>query len=115
MNQTAETLAESVRALPESEQQRFFKLLEAECKIESPKNGSRSTGIDEINSRIKESVYWIDIHKNEYDGQWVCLDGSQLIAHGLDAKSVYDEARSKGIETPFIERVIAKELPWGGW
>lgn len=115
MIQNAEQIVETVRALPVAERERFFELIESDRNTDIGTNGSRLEGFDEINAQIKASVQWIDVHKEEYDGQWVCLDGNQLISHGLDAKTVYEDARSKGVETPFIERIKAKVLPWGGW
>ena len=56
-----------------------------------------------------------DEHKEEFDGQFVLLDGDRLIAHGKDPKPLYDVAREKGIEIPFVKRIKAKELPFGGW
>lgn len=65
--------------------------------------------------KFKLALKWIEENKEEYDGQWVVLDGDKLISHGFDGKKVYQEAKQKGIETPFLERVKAQELPFGGW
>ena len=44
------------------------------------------------------------------------LDGDRLIAHGDDAKRVYDEAREQGITSPYLERVSPKQEAFiGGW
>jgi hypothetical protein len=60
-------------------------------------------------------LQWIEEHKEEYDGQFVLLEGDVLIAHGTDPKKLYQTARAKGIEIPFVKRVKAKDLPFGGW
>lgn len=115
MNQTAEQIIESVRALPLSEKKKIFHLVEEEkLKILSEEE-AKNVELEIKNERFRRALQWIEEHKEEYDGQWVCLDGDTLISHGKDAKSVYDEAKAKGIETPFMERVKAKILPWGGW
>src|SRR6185369_6152712 len=45
---------------------------------------------------------WIEAHREHYLNQWVALDGDRLIAHGVDAKQVYDEAREQGITSPYL-------------
>jgi len=59
---------------------------------------------------------WIDAHREQYLHQWVALDGDRLLAHGLDAKQVYDEARQQGITSPYLAQVSpAGEAFIGGW
>lgn len=111
MIQTAEQLIENFRALPEPERKKFFELIEAE-KGEETVNGR---DLEQRNEKFRQALQWIEDHKEEYDGQWVVLDGDKLIASGTDSKTVYDEARAKGYQSPFLERVKAKVLPWGGW
>jgi hypothetical protein len=36
------------------------------------------------------------------ENQWVIVEGHELIAHGSDIKAVIDQAKSKGIRTPYI-------------
>jgi len=59
---------------------------------------------------------WIEAHREQYLNQWVALDGDRLVAHGMDAKRVYDEAREQGIISPYLERVSPKQEAFiGGW
>jgi hypothetical protein len=59
---------------------------------------------------------WIESHRDEYLGQWVALDGDRLIAHGPEARQVYQEARAAGVEVPYVERIKQDDgLPFGGW
>ena len=64
-----------------------------------------------------EAMQWIDEHRAQFAGQWVAMDGARLIASGPDARAVYKEARSQGIEVPFVDKVVAVEPEgiWGGW
>ena len=48
---------------------------------------------------------WLDRHGDEYRGQWVALEGEVLLSAGTDAQVVLDEARAKGIKTPFLIHV----------
>ena len=59
---------------------------------------------------------WLREHKDEYAGQWVALDGDQLIAAGSDARQVYETARLVGVELPLVVQVEpSDELPFAGW
>lgn len=111
MIQTAEQLIESFRALPKPEREKFFELIEAE-KGEETVNGS---DLEQRNEKFRRALKWIEENKEEYDGQFVLLEGDELIAHGTDAKALYAEARARGIETPLMHLVKAKILPFGGW
>lgn len=115
MIQTAEQIIESVRALPSSEREKFFDLAEAEKRNYISENGSKEAKVAEEIAQFRLAEQWIEDHKEEYDGQWVCLYGDKLIAHGIDGVKVYKDAKAKGIKIPFIERIKAKELPFGGW
>jgi hypothetical protein len=115
MIQTAEQLIENVRALPLSEKEKFFSLAEAEkLKILSERE-AKDLELKEKNKKFQLALQWIEEHKEEYDGQFVLLDGDKLLAHGTDAKALYAEARAGGIKTPLVHRVKAEILPFGGW
>lgn len=59
---------------------------------------------------------WLRQHRHEYAGQYVALDGDQLIAFGPDGRTVIRQAREAGIKAPYLARIeTADELPFGGW
>lgn len=65
--------------------------------------------------RVRERQ-WLKDNWQAYLGQWVCLEGDQLISHGTDGHAVFAQAKSAGIETPFLVRVQNPTLPqMGGW
>lgn len=37
-----------------------------------------------------------------FAGQWVVLEGEEIVAHGKDPQQVVVEARAKGIRVPYI-------------
>jgi Family of unknown function (DUF5678) len=112
MISTAEEVLENVRSLPNFEREKFFKLVESE-KNNSLKHGDKLNLKDE---KFKLSLKWIDEHRQEFDGQWVALDGERLLAHGTDGKKVHAQAQAKGVKTPLIHRVSVNEtMPFGGW
>lgn len=52
---------------------------------------------------------WLEEHRHEYVGEWVAHDGDRLLAHGPDARGVYDEARSLGVPVPAVVRIEASD------
>ena len=59
---------------------------------------------------------WVEAHREEFLGQWVALDGGNLVAHGSDARAVYDEARARGLDAPYLVHVMPKVDAYvGGW
>jgi len=48
---------------------------------------------------------WIETHTDEMRrlaGEWVVLEGDQLVAHGKNAARVFATAKRKGIAVPFV-------------
>jgi Family of unknown function (DUF5678) len=111
MISTAEEIIENVRALPKFEREKFFKLVEEEKANLKP----NEENLELRSKKFQLALEWIEKNKEEFDGQFVLLDGDQLIAHGKEPKSLYEQARKIGIEAPFVKRIKAKELPFGGW
>jgi predicted DNA-binding antitoxin AbrB/MazE fold protein len=69
----------------------------------------------EFDHRYAEQA-WLGEHGHAHIGEWVALDGGKLVAHGLNAVRVRDEARSQGVERPFVVRVPANlGEPSAGW
>lgn len=44
-----------------------------------------------------------------FAGQWICVEGEEIVAHGNDPGQIYDEAKSKGVQVPFVLYIE----PWG--
>ncbi|MEW6210829.1 MAG: DUF5678 domain-containing protein [Acidobacteriota bacterium] len=58
---------------------------------------------------------WLRQHRDEYDGQWVALDGDRLIASGEDLKKVAETARRLGAPDALMVRVEPRDaLPYVG-
>jgi hypothetical protein len=59
---------------------------------------------------------WLAENWAAYLDQWVCLEGDQLISHGIDGHQVRAQAKAAGIVIPFIVRVTDPVHPqMGGW
>lgn len=64
---------------------------------------------------MSREMRWIKEHRHEYAGQWVALDGDQLLAHGMNAREVFEAARQHTAEPFFAHLEPADALPFGGW
>lgn len=60
---------------------------------------------------------WLAHPGSEFTGNWVALSGNRVVSSGPEAKAVYDEARSRGIEVPFMAYISPhRNEPFaGGW
>jgi hypothetical protein len=104
---TLEQILDEARKLPIDEQRRLRDALE-----ELTSNGDKRSS---FRTRVVEHA-WIDAHREEFLDQWVALDEGDLVAHGTDARAVYDEARARGITVPYLVHVTPKvEAYVGGW
>ncbi len=54
---------------------------------------------------------WLEKHRDEYDGQWVVLDGNKLIAAGFDGKEVARKVRELGINGVYVVFVEGSNRP----
>jgi Family of unknown function (DUF5678) len=114
MIQTAETIIESVRALPKVEREKFFDWAEAERRRISSEEKVKKVSLKNEADKFQLAMKWIDENRQKYLGEWVCLDGDKLIANGADAVKLYREAKEKGIKVPFVEHIVEDEKPYGG-
>ncbi|MFN7925877.1 MAG: antitoxin family protein [Bryobacteraceae bacterium] len=67
-----------------------------------------------VNERRAE-MQWLAKHSGPYAGEWVALDGEQLIAHGKKLVDVRAAAKAAGIAEPLFASVPDDDLPFGGW
>ena len=59
---------------------------------------------------------WLHEHRHEYAGQWVVLDGDQLLGSGSDPSSLLAQARAAGSMRPLVIHVPPEAAPFtGGW
>jgi len=68
-----------------------------------------------FNTREREQE-WLRLNGPRYPGEWVAIEGDQLVGRGESAKAVLLQARAAGIPHPLVMH-IPKEppLPFGGW
>jgi Family of unknown function (DUF5678) len=52
-----------------------------------------------------QELEWRRTHRDvlrNFAGQWVVLEGEQIVAHGKDPQQVVGDARAKGVQVPYI-------------
>lgn len=115
MTPTIEQAIEIIQQLPPPEREKLRDWIDEEKQKELTETSEKKAELERKNEKFKRALQWIEEHKAEYDGKFVVLDGDKLVACGDDSKTIYDEARAKGYKSPFLTRVKAKTLPFGGW
>ena len=99
--------------MPISERIKFYDLAEEEKqKILSEKKAKKADSTDE-GAKFHLAMKWLAENRQNFLGQWVCLDGDRLVANGADAVKIYKEAREKGIEVPFVEHIVEEKEAYG--
>jgi hypothetical protein len=64
----------------------------------------------------QKQMQWLAQHRAHYAGQWVALDGEQLICPGTNNREVLAQARKLGVQVPFVAYLEPLDaLPFGGW
>jgi hypothetical protein len=59
---------------------------------------------------------WLRDHWREHIGQWVALQGNQLVGEAVSAREALEQARASGHRSPFLVHVTElSKLPFGGW
>lgn len=115
MQTTFEQIIELARQLSPEE---FDKLCEwaRQQRFILRQTNEKSTGVKEDVRKFNLAMNWIREHQQEYLGQWVCLDGDNLISFGTDALKVHNEAKAVGISAPFLKQIVEEpEFFSDGW
>lgn len=97
--QSVNEIVEAIHKLPSGEREKIRRLLEKE-EFEKQKDIEEQIGL------FKAAEKWLQKNRAEYLGQWVCLYGDKLIAHGTDGLEVHKQAKKAGIESPYLVRVF---------
>jgi Family of unknown function (DUF5678) len=116
---TLENILAQINQLPLSEREQLRAMLadQRRADTESLKNldePSRPVNpLFPVKDRTQE-FQWLNEHRREYVGQWVALEGKQLIAHSYDAKEVFAKVKASGVDRPLICLVENPDLPFIG-
>ena len=123
---TLEQLIEAARKLPVEEQRRLRAALEtldsdreAHPAIDEPSHRKRQPlpdddGDEQIRQRRLE---WLKAHREEYGGQYVALDGDQLLAVGPNYRIAKEKSLAAGKANAFVTYLSRPDeaAEMGGW
>ena len=114
-NVSFEQVLEVVKALPIMDRRRLQHWLIEDARAQSYAGDNGET--KPAYPREREMRWFADEqNRAKYGGQWVALDGDQLLSHGENLRQVYAEAKAKGVQSPFTGYVDPLDaLPFGGW
>lgn len=57
---------------------------------------------------------WLAANRKAYSGQWVALQGNNLLASGTDVREVFSRVKHLS-PAPVIVQVEEEQLPFAGW
>lgn len=105
---TLENVYKQAAQLPLEDQQ---KLIEAiSVRLQRRPFGKRVKPSAPYKDRSREHQ-WLKENGRAYIGQWVVLEGDQLLSHGTNAKEVFATAKAKGIERPLYFFIEDPDIP----
>lgn len=115
MQTTYEQIIEAARQLSPEEIEKLGKWAREQQAARREADGKNAEVREEVR-KFNLAMKWIKEHRQEYLGQWVCLDGERLVSSGKESERVYEEALKQGIKAPFLEFVKEEETHYmGGW
>jgi hypothetical protein len=121
---TLEQIIEEARRLPVGERRQLVAALETldsngeaqpvnQASARNPQSLHDNNGDDGIRHRRLE---WLKSHREEYGGQYVALDGIQLLAVGPDYRTAREKALAAGNANAFVTYLSPDEIAeMGGW
>lgn len=95
--------------LPIAEQRKIVETLQNNLREQS------QTADDNAETRRKR-LEWLKANREKYAGNYVALDGVRLVGHAPTIREAHEQAKSNGVENPFLVRLESEEtvLP-AGW
>ena len=114
---TLEQIIDEARALSPAEKRELRRALdcelEQELEPERTQSAQRDGGDEQIRQRRME---WLKLHREEFAGQYVALDGEVLVGHGATIREAHQQAKERGVENPFLVRLTSEnEVLFAGW
>jgi hypothetical protein len=68
----------------------------------------------ELNVDLSQSRKWLKENRHQYIGKWVVLDGEKFIGASENPKDLVEQARSEGVEIPFVKFIEDETEPFSG-
>lgn len=105
-----EKLIEQVKSLPPGQRAQLRAWLEQDAQ-----RTAQATVPPKVFG-LSPELLWLKEHGRDYIGQWIALEGNQLLAHGKDHRVVLEAAHATGAQSPLIHLVEDPDRPvWNGF
>ena len=113
-SQLLETIKQQAEALTASEKSELARHLLGQVQGEEQiQTAPIEPGDEEVRLRRLD---WLKAHREEFAGEYVALDGDVLVGHGATIAEAHEQAKRKGVQSPFLVRLTSeKEILFGGW
>jgi hypothetical protein len=83
---------------------------------EAPRAGAISADQSAAALKRAQQLAWLKVHREEYAGKYVALDGERLVGSGSSIREAHEQARRQGVDHPFLVHVSSEnDAPFGGW
>ena len=84
---------------------------------EVPDRASPSAHLGGRDEQIRQRrMEWLKLHREEFAGQYVALNGEVLVGHGVTIREAHQQAKEKGVEKPFLVHLTSEnEVLFAGW
>lgn len=69
---------------------------------------------DDEKVMFESQLEWLKKHRDEYDGQYVALDGNVLVGYGATIREAHEMAKQKRVKEPFLTKVFSEETVVSG-
>ena len=93
-------------------------LTNLEILVKSENKDEQDLGlVDENLEEIRTArMNWLKENREKYAGQYVALNGGNLVGLGKTIREAHEKAKENGVEKPFLVRVSSEnEILSGGW
>jgi hypothetical protein len=114
MTPSFEQVVEMAQNLPSADFDKFIRWANSQQPRNGKQDETKREKFAEGVRKFRLSMDWIRANRQEYLGQWVCLDGDKLISHGFDAKKAFREAEEAGYKSAFCERIVEEPQAYMG-
>lgn len=109
---TADNIFILIKQLPSEERARLNQLLAEPPVTKAPLD--KRVPCEPMRDFSRE-WQWIAEHKHEYAGQWVALEGDQLVAASHIQQEVWEALKTASAKEPLVHRISSPEdLPYIG-
>ena len=115
---TLEQIIDDARALSPAEKRKLRQALDRELEQAKEQERSQPAHRDNGDEQMRQRrLEWLKSHREEYGGQYVALDGDQLLAVGPNYRVAREKALAAGKLHAFVTYLYRPDevAEMGGW